>query len=73
MTTQVNVGGSAFPQAWEAYPGMTLRDWYAGMAMQGFIAGLRGSVLDELSPQDAKALLVSESYGVADAMLEARS
>ena len=44
--------------------GMDLRDWFAGMAMQGFI-----SIDDNLpAPQD----IAEFSYTIADAMLEAR-
>ena len=38
MTTkQIDDGGPAFPNVWEDNPsqGMSLRDWHAGMAMQG--------------------------------------
>ena len=35
VVTKPGTGGSAFPQAWEAYPGMTLRDWFAGQALAG--------------------------------------
>jgi hypothetical protein len=55
MSEKINDGGSAFPQpnhivdhethgrlearAWMQDSGMTLRDWFAGMAMQGLISG----------------------------------
>lgn len=51
-------------------PGMSLRDWFAGMAMQGFFAGRNNGgfipnqfIADNLAP---------DCYGYADAMLAAR-
>jgi len=46
-------------------PGMELRDWFAGMAMQGILAGRTGWV-----DYDRVTL---ESYAYADAMIEHRS
>lgn len=46
-------------------PGIELRDWFAGMAMQGFLAGRSGWV-----DYDRVAL---EAYAYADAMIEYRS
>lgn len=68
-------GGPAFPRV---YPrgvedltsgGMSLRDWYAGMALQGLLASrpLDGGDADRMA-ENASAL----SYIVADAMLKAR-
>ena len=39
MTTKDN-GGDAFPMSTptDIYPGMTLRDWFAGQAMAGLLA-----------------------------------
>ncbi len=45
MADKINDGGSAFPQ--RAYgqpdqsPGMSLRDWFAGMAMQAIVGSFR--------------------------------
>jgi hypothetical protein len=66
-------GGPAFPiNANESadrciYTGMTLRDWFAGMAMQGLIAG---TVKPETvwTPDD----LAESSYCMADIMLKER-
>jgi hypothetical protein len=62
-------GGSVFPAKgnfhgapWES-TGMSLRDWFAGMALQGFLVA-------EPTMQDAKA--AEWSYALADAMLAAR-
>ena len=77
MTT-INDGGPAFPSTIQYFPddknaneeqGMTLRDWFAGQAMQGLIASPRGpanggTVTDSWVAENA--------YIVADAMLKAR-
>lgn len=52
----------------KAVPGMSLRDWFAGMAMQGLATGLEwrsGRIFnsDELA---------FDAYNIADAMLLAR-
>ena len=52
-------------QARECWPGMTLRDWFAGQALAGMVAGSRG--LDITIEQFA-----TESYSLADAMLAER-
>jgi hypothetical protein len=57
-------GGPAFPMHSDVLPpGMGLRDWFAGLAMQGMLAS--GSQ----APDDR---LAAEAYAAADAMLEAR-
>ena len=76
MTTEANEGGPAFPNSFSKdYPteivgGMTLRDHFAGLAMQGDIAGLNTNLsahyYAELLPRAEAA------YRMADAMLEAR-
>jgi len=43
-----------------------LRDWYAGMAMQGILTSFKGDF--PLEPE----LLAERSYELADAMMEAR-
>jgi hypothetical protein len=78
-------GGSAFPhkqinldavgfQHIPASAGMSLRDWFAGMALQGFIAN--GS-LDEICNQFETADVVEQKlsefcFNLADAMIEER-
>lgn len=72
-TTQqpLDDGGTAFPHthtsslrvSWQT--GMSLRDWFAGMAMQGLAS----------NPEVSNSNLVSlanESFDMADAMIEAR-
>ena len=57
-------GGPAFPIDWGDYSkGMTLRDYFAAKALQGFIS--RGDKYD--SEFDA-----ARAYAFADAMLKAR-
>ena len=80
MSEQINDGGPAFPHGplgdsitfddgrtshqWPACAGMSLRDWFAGQALQGILAG----TLNGDKPENwAKA-----AYQVADAMLKAR-
>ena len=65
----MNDGGPAFPRAEsENYRpdfGMSLRDWLAGMAMQGWLsAGKTGIAYVQIIGQ--------VSYEIADAMLAAR-
>jgi|GEM_PF-1430568 len=65
-------GGPAFPVSAElgdgsAYisPGMTLRDYFAALAMQGFVA-------TNIRPIDPPETLARHAYVLADAMIEAR-
>lgn len=65
-TKKVDDGGSAFPDIrnaidWKYQPGMTLRDYFAGMALQGIMKGH----LDVLGTADW-------AYALADAMIERR-
>jgi hypothetical protein len=69
MTTNKD-GGPAFPSVGEGFgnpsysaPGMTLRDWFAGQALQGLLASTKTS--DGLA-------IAKDAYILADAMLEAR-
>lgn len=75
--TNKNTGGHAFPtQTWEydggnqvlqyQEPGMSLRDWFAGLAMQGWIVD--SMRFDEASIKRAAQF----AYAMADAMLKAR-
>ena len=64
MNTQ-NDGGPAFPTHCEA--GMTLRDWFAGMALQGMLA----QPLDSDCAFNPR-LCAESSYEYADAMLASR-
>ena len=60
-------GGPAFPiesSLAMLHPGMTLRDYFAAKAMQGFCAGLEKG--------DNIEALPALAYAMADAMLKAR-
>jgi hypothetical protein len=71
-----NTGGPAFPSHGSmgevVHEGMTLRDYFAAMAMQAYM--LKPGRMDQWSTRkDAKTLSVSqEAYDMADAMLAAR-
>lgn len=73
-TTTPNDGGPAFPftptdrsgQCAPAEPGMTLRDWFAGMALQGQAHRFA-------HPHEHRELLASDCYDIADAMIAARN
>lgn len=66
--TQPNDGGLAFPRTgsdWtNAQEGMTLRDWFAGKALEGLCSGNLPFCPDQVS---------ATAYGYADAMIKARS
>jgi hypothetical protein len=52
-------------------PGMTLRDYFAGQALQGYLAGRNNNQSE--NPSNFQALKASiDCYGYADAMLAAR-
>ena len=65
-----NTGGPAFPTSNGGSPddGMTLRDYFAAKAMQGFIASANHKGL--YAPPDNE--LASAAFQLADAMLKAR-
>ena len=66
MNEPINDGGPAFPAPYNNDGvGMSLRDWFAGQALAGLLAG-RGSAGDK-APNWANG-----SYAIADAMLKAR-
>lgn len=76
MSEQKDDGGHAFPTAkqWnqmgcvaDAYPGMSLRDWFAGMALQGVL----GADFDFFS-EEKFSYAAENAYGFADAMIAAR-
>ena len=73
MTTKDD-GGPAFPQIVDMVDfqftsgGMTLRDWFAGQALAGFIAS--GTFSN--AGTGFESFIAGHAYNVADAMLEAR-
>ena len=66
--SEINTGGPAFPPSNPGYAhGMTLRDYFAAKAMQGFVSDQDWRI--DMGPEEtAKA-----AYTQADAMLAARS
>lgn len=50
------------------FPGMTLRDWFAGQALTGFIAACAS--FSEIRDDETCAI---RAYAMADAMLEERA
>ena len=74
----INDGGPAFPCEEQirykgevcdtkTFPGMTLRDWFAGKALAGLVAQFEPRAFDWRFDDAAR-----ESYRFADAMLKAR-
>lgn len=72
-------GGPAFPEAcavgpsgdvYEAHPGMSLRDWFAGQAL----TSIPGRQWEEAGRTDTEIieLWAKAAYATADAMLSAR-
>ena len=78
---EIETGGPAFPHkiedAWEETytAGMTMRDYFAAKAMQGFVAADKSEEIwrDWLRDSDSMVnAYATLSYGMADAMLKAR-
>ena len=73
--SKIDNGGQAFPSpsVWAGSPkedGMSLRDWFAGQALIGFLAAGRGdSGYGEIEDADVVA---DYAFSQADAMLKAR-
>ena len=73
MNTNTNDGGPAFPtqNGTRNDPGMTLRDWFAGMALQGMIAGGNSNAVRLL--ESSFDTYGEAAYSAADEMLAARN
>lgn len=75
-TKNVDDGGPAFPTDSECqigphryhFPGMTLRDYFAGMALQGLIFHCAA----DYSSGSCNAVVVERAFSLADAMIERR-
>ena len=67
--SNTNTGGPAFPIHAEEWCGMTLRDYFAAKAMQGWLTTYTGDVTCFMVSTTAVAKF---SYQMADAMLKAR-
>ena len=78
MDAEVKTGGPAFPDgsinAWgnANNSGMTLRDWFAGKAIQPLMVTFLQANNDLLDPGGWMDGLASDAYSMADAMLKAR-
>jgi hypothetical protein len=67
---RIDDGGAAFPGSGD-YSGMTLRQWYAGMAMQGAMVGV--TISEEAPEQQIKVVaeeVARRIFIFADAMIE---
>jgi len=62
--SEIEDGGLAFPSEYYAEQGMTLRDYFAAAALQGFVTNNGTDTAEEA--------LAAWSYSLADAMLATR-
>jgi hypothetical protein len=82
MSNTKNTGGPAFPTSSDQFGstdasihgGMTLRDHFAGLAMQAIIAAAltEGSKTEYSLNNEMAAYVAQDAYHHADAMLKAR-
>jgi hypothetical protein len=79
--TNIDDGGPAFPRpmvgsgssnATSEQDGMSLRDWFAGQALQGMFAHVAGNHVDEMADGAIRKPFHKAAYAMADLMLEAR-
>ena len=77
-----DTGGPAFPFIFDdaiakqrhVYMGMTLRDWFAGKAMQSIILSWQNVATSDVKSESELLLITAEdAYRFADAMLKERS
>ena len=68
--SDIETGGPAFPvkAVPENYFGMTLRDYFAAKAMQGYLA----SCATDFEPAEFASTIAKDAYVLADSMLKAR-
>ena len=70
----IDGGGTAFPTEYylnRDARGMSLRDWFAGMALQGILAA--NAQMDEtVTDRNVDYVVAREAYASADAMLQER-
>ena len=72
--TKIKDGGPAFPFSDELhgfYPGMTLRDWFAGQALKGAISGMDWEDFIAMDFEEVESVCC-KSYIAASAMLAER-
>ena len=79
MIMKKNDGGSAFPMAagnstdMEFIDGMSLRDWFAGIALQGNLSHYGIGPLGKITDVDIHSKSCAKNaYKLADAMLKVR-
>lgn len=69
---KIKDGGPAFPTDALKYDGdgqgMSLRDWYAGMALQGYLSNMPTAALSGENVD----IFVGACFEISDAMLKAR-
>lgn len=65
MAERRNEGGPAYPVTLGGYTGMTLRDYFAGLAMQGMLANKNNTARSSYD-------IAIWSYDQADRMLQER-
>jgi len=80
MSEKINDGGPAFPHSvrsfelsqskTSSFDGMSLRDWFAGMALPAIIQG--NTELAKLGVKSSSGTIASDAYKAADAMLAQR-
>ena len=76
--SEIDNGGTAFPVSEDTahFPGMTLRQWYAGMALQGYLSnptsfGPPVPESDKYNPRLVADVSANFAYMLADAMIRA--
>ena len=76
---QIDDGGPAFPNVWEdnPSPGMSLRDWWAGLAMQGMMSNDAMmealGLVAQVQGKTMREVLTAKAFEAADAMLAERT
>lgn len=75
--TNINDGGPAFPNPYvpeygEKSSGLSVRDWFAGQALAGWLESFPGDTSHPGETSKYAANIANGSYALADAMLKAR-
>lgn len=73
MRTIEQCGGPAFPFTVEECPGMTLRDWFAGLAMHSLCCEKEFKMFVHKNGKDVRGSIAMAAYEYADAMLQERA
>tara|TARA_R110000744_G_scaffold86109_1_gene168330 strand:- start:188 stop:430 length:243 start_codon:yes stop_codon:yes gene_type:complete len=76
MNNEIDTGGMAFPahpkERLDTARGMTLRDHFAGLAMQAIISKAPYDTYVEADYIETEKLTAAGAYSYADAMIKAR-